>query len=348
LVYNAQGTGLFFFPKLLFPGGNDLLALGSPVVFGTNFRFYRINVTSHEAIDLGEVSGGNNDIVWAESGSTVLFSRTVNGLTNIWKYSLQDRSLTQITFGTGPDFSPMPDPGGKGIYYVNGKSSGSLAAYHVHSKESTDIVSEDATQPIISPNGKRVMYVTYPAPQRSEVWVSDIDGRNKLKLAMGESLNTGTWAPDNFHLSFYEGGTSAGQKGYIVGADGTSLRQLPRTGDYVFNLVWSPDQKSVYVSGGEKGATTPTVWKWTVDESNAENFLDNCCTLWDADPGGRYLLGNVAFGEKTGIYEVSISERKCTLLLPGEGKGGVSFALDGKSLLYAVVSRGEVTIDRQP
>src|SRR5215469_10117695 len=136
LVYNAKGTGLFFFPKLLFPGGNDLLALGSPGAFGPKFRFYRINVTSHELIDLGEVSGGNNDIVWAEPGSTVLLSSTVNGLTNIWKYTLQDGSLTQITFGTGPDFSPMPDPGGKGIYYVNGKSSGSLAAYHVHSKES--------------------------------------------------------------------------------------------------------------------------------------------------------------------------------------------------------------------
>ena len=41
----------------------------------------------------------------------------------------------------------MPDPGGKGIYYVNGKTSGFLTAYHVRTKESTDIVSEDATQP---------------------------------------------------------------------------------------------------------------------------------------------------------------------------------------------------------
>ena len=196
-----------------------------------NVRFYRINVTSHEAVDLGEVIRESSDVVWAEPGKTVLFSRTVNGLTNIWKYSLQDRSLTQITFGTGPDFSPMPDPGGKGIYFVNGKSSGFLTAYHVHSKESTDIVSEDATQPAISPDGKRVMYITLPAPQRTELWVSDIDGGNKVKIATGEALGTGTWAPDNFHLSFDESGAGAGAKAYIVGADGSGLRQLPRTGD---------------------------------------------------------------------------------------------------------------------
>ena len=199
LVYNPEGTGLYFFPLLLFPGGNDLLAAGVPNLAEPKFHFYRINVTSHKAIDLGEVSG-NPDVAWAEPGKTVLFSRTVNGLTNIWKYSLQDRSLTQITFGTGPDYSPMPDPGGKGIYFVNGKSSGSLTAYHVHSKESTDIVSEDATQPIISPDGKRVMYITLPAPQRAELWVSDIDGGNKLKLATGEvpehgDLGAGQFSP---------------------------------------------------------------------------------------------------------------------------------------------------------
>jgi serine/threonine protein kinase/Tol biopolymer transport system component len=348
LVYNSEGSGLHFFPILLFPGGNDLLAASVPPSFGPNFRFYRINVTSHEAVDLGEVSG-NPDVVWAEPGSAVLFSRTVNGLTNIWKYRLQDRSLTQIIFGTGPDFSPMPDPGGKGIYYVNGKSSGSLAAYHVHSKESTDIVSEDATQPIISPDGKRVMYITLPAPDRNELWVSDIDGGNKGKLATGEVLNTGTWAPDNFHLSFWEQGAGGiGDKGYIVSSDGSGLRQLPRTGDTVLNLVWSPDQKSVYVNGDQKGETIPTVWKWSVDSANLEKVVDNCGLVMDADPSGQYLLGVVQSGDKIGIYEVSISGRKCISLLPGTLTSNPTFARDGKTFFYAVVSRGEVTIYRQP
>ncbi len=201
LVYNPKVTGTFFYMALLFLGGNDLLAVGGRAEDSPNFHLYRVNVTRHEAVDLGEVSG-NGDVVWAEPGKTVLFSRTINGLTNIWKYSLQDRSLTQITFGTGPDYNPMPDPAGKGIYYVNGKSSGFLTAYHVHSKESTDIVSEDATQPIISPDGKRVMYITVPAPQRTELWVSDIDGGNKVKLATGAYLGTGTWGQTIFACLF--------------------------------------------------------------------------------------------------------------------------------------------------
>src|SRR3984885_2028118 len=189
LVYNSEGSGLRFIPALLFPSGNELLAAGyrdDP----SNFTLYRINLSSHQAVALGEVSWDGRDVVWAEPGETVVFSRNANGLTNIWSYGLKSRTLTQITFGTGPDFSPMPDPGGKGIYYVNGKSSGFLTAYHVHSKVSKDITSDDASQPIISRDGKRLMYITL-AGDRTELWVSDIDGENKLKIASGESLGTG-------------------------------------------------------------------------------------------------------------------------------------------------------------
>ena len=85
-----------------------------------------------------------------------------------------------------------------------------------------------------------------------------------------------------------------------------------------------------------------------MDGSNPEKFVDDCCVAWDADPGGQYLLGVVLYGEKTGIYEVSISDRKCIPLLPGVVTFTAIFARDGKSFLYAVASRGEVTIYRQP
>jgi serine/threonine protein kinase/Tol biopolymer transport system component len=347
LVYNAEGTGQSFWPKLLFPGGSDLLAVGGQPP-GPKFHFYRINVTNRQAADLGEVElFGDYAVVWAEPGKSVLFSRTVNGLTNIWKYNLQDKSLTQITFGTGPDFTPMPDPGGKGLYYVNGKSSGFLTAYHVHSKESTDIGAEDATQPIISADGKRVMYIMLPAAQRTELWVSDIDGGNKAKLATGELLGTGTWGPDNFHLSFQDQ-TGAGAKSYIVGADGSGLRQLPLTLDAVYYSVLGPDQKTIYVTGAEKGSWLPTVWRVNADGSNPERFVDNCGTVTDADPGGHYLLSVIWFGEKSGIYEVSTSDRKCIPLLPGVETIYATIAPDGKAFLYAVASRAEVTIYRQP
>jgi serine/threonine protein kinase len=349
-VYNFKGAGQSFFPLLLFPGGQDLLVAASSFGYDlsqSQFHLYKMTVASHQVLDLGELSGNTSDVVWADPGRSILFSRTVNGLTNIWKYTLQDRDLAQITFGTGPDFSPMLDPGGTGIYYVNGKSSGFLTAYQVHSKQSTDIVSEDATQPLLSPDAKRVMYITSPASQRTELWVSGIDGANKVKIAAGESLATGSWASDNFHLYFF-GTTGRGEhKGYIVGADGSGLRELPPVGGAPGGAVWSPDRKFMYIGVGEQKDTVFDIWKWDVYSANPEKFAQ-CGEPWDVDTSGQYVLGGILVGEKTGIYQVSLSDRKCIPLLPGVTTFGVSFARDGKSFLYAVASRGEVTIFRQP
>ena len=341
LVYKPEDRALSFFPLLLFPSGNELLAAASRNPDSPNTSIFRISLTNHELVDLGEIPIYSN-VEWAEPGNSILFSRTVNGLTNIWKYSLKDRSMTQITFGTGSDYVALPDPGGKGIYYVSGRLSRSLTAYHVHSKESTDIVSEDATQPIISRDGKRVMYVVARANGGVELWVSDIDGGNKVRIASAEAqedaLLTLNWAPDNSQLSF-----SQGSKLYLVKADGSGLRQLPPMGGMrISNAVWSPDEKSVYVSTGVGGHGTDTIWKWS-DGSNPEKLVEECGYIYDSDPGGKYLVALVANGEKAGIYEVSIPERKCTPLLPGVGTQGAIFSPDGKSFLYAVAgSRGKV------
>jgi Tol biopolymer transport system component len=352
LVYNPPSTAWSFIPVLLFPGGSDVLAAGVRME-SPKTRLLKINVTSQAVVDLGEIpvnadDPGNLDIAWDEPGNSILLSCPVHGLTNIWRYRFEDRSLAQITFGAGPDFSPMPDPGGRGIYYVNGKSSGFLTAYRVQSKTSMDIVS-DASQPVVSPDGKRVLYITLPAPRKSELWVSDIDGGNKVKIATGEQLVTGLWAPDSFHLAFFDTGASAGDKFYLVGADGSDLHQLPPLpGMPIASMVWGRDQKSVYASVPSGIESTSDIWKWNLNGSNPEKFADKCGVISDADPSGHYLVGAELFGQSTGIYQASLPDRKCTPLLPGVSTFNVTFARDGKSFLYAVSARGEVTIYRQP
>lgn len=77
--------------------------------------------------------------------------------------------------------------------------------------------------------------------------------------------------------------------------------------------------------------------------------MDNCGggVVTDADRSGRYLLWIVTNGAKTGIYDIPVSDRRCVSLIPGVTTYGGPFAPDGKSLLYAAASRGEVTIYHQ-
>src|SRR5262249_15557557 len=94
LVYKPEDTSWVFCPLLLFPGGNDLLA-ASLKVPPTSVHISKINLANHEAVDLGQISEvwGTNlfppNVVWAEPGNSILFSRTVNWLTNIWNYNLR-------------------------------------------------------------------------------------------------------------------------------------------------------------------------------------------------------------------------------------------------------------------
>jgi len=348
-VYSFDATALPPRRILPFPDGNRLFVLcADPVSLLAVAHAYEVDLSKRTAIDLGDIPTDRLEVSWAEPGKTVLFSRTLNGLTNVWKFSLKDKALTQITLGTGPDSSPMPAPGGKGIYFVSGKSTGILTAYNIRSKQSTDIASENATQPAVSRDGKRVMYVTVPAKDRNELWVSDIDGNNKIKIATSLSLATGVWAPDNFHISFVESEPGKPDRGYLVAADGSGLRQIPWSGGTLFITLWSPDQKTLYLSGYEKGSTVSTVWKENAEGSSPEKIAEGCGFAFDVAPGGQYTLNVVSAGGKLGIYELSVSDKKCTSLLPGVVTFGISSARDGKAFMYAVPSRHDVTIYRQP
>ena len=125
---------------LPFPDGKELLVLaGNDTIFGsTVLALFRVNVATHDSHKVGELSGSPTGLVWNDPRKTLLCSRTVNSVTNIWEYRLSDGSLKQVTTGAGPELSPMPAPAEKGIYFVNGKRSGALVAECVRTRRSTD------------------------------------------------------------------------------------------------------------------------------------------------------------------------------------------------------------------
>ena len=331
---------------LPYPNGNHLLVLNSNVVSETEdqLHVYDVDLGRKSADDLGELSANLHDAAWGEPGKSLLLSRTVNGLNNLWQYDLKTKTMTQITFGTGPDSSPMRDPGGKGIYFVNGKASGLLTTYNVRSKQSVDIASENATQPVISPDGKRVSYITAPSNGRSELWVANVDGSNKVRIATSNSLSTGSWAHDSFHLFFME---EEPNKPFAAAADGSGIHQIPWNGGVTQNVMSTLDQKSIYINSFDQGASRPTIWKANADGSNLELMTNDCGHAFETPPGGQYLL-TLLLGEKGGISEFSLADKKCTSLLPGVVTFGIDTASDGKSFLYAIPSRSDVTIYRQP
>ena len=347
-VVEMEATALPIARILPFPDGKHLLlVMTDPVAMLDESHLYDAELASKKVVAIGQLPADALQLGWGEPGKSILFSRTVNGLSNIWKFALADKSVTQVTFGTGPDLSPMPDPAGRGMYFVNGKSAGILTAYNAKTKQAVDIAAENATQPALSRDGKRVMYITAPSRDRNELWVANVDGSNKVRLAGGTQLSTATWAADNLHLTFLSEEPGQPDKGYVVAADGSGLRDLHWNGGTIQQLLWSPDQKTLYINSFEK-STKITIWKQSTDGSSGpEKLVYGCGFAFDVSSDGNYLITVVDTGEKIGILEYSLADKSCTSLIPGAVTFGVNFASDGKSFLYAVPGKTDVTVYRQ-
>jgi len=348
-VFSLDASKLHLRAILTYADGNHLLALASdPVALIPRAQAYRVDLTTRTAEDLGQIAAHIEEVVWEENGKTVLFSRTVNGLTNIWRYNLNDKSYTQVSFGIGPDYWPMLDPNGKGIYFVNGKSAGILSTYNAKTKQSVEIATENATQPAISPDVKKVAYVINPARDRSELWVANLDGSGKVKIATGESLATTSWAPDGSRFYFVDSETGKPDKMYEVNADGSGLRSIPWTSGTIFTIFLSRDRNTLYLTGFEPGASTPVLWKMNPDGSNVEKVVSDCGQVLDVSDDQKYLISPVWAGERTGIHQYSTVDKQCTMLSPGVATFNPAFAPDQKSILYMVPGQHDATVFRQP
>src|SRR5262249_33566668 len=344
-IYSFAGQGLTIWGILLFPDGKELLIPASTnQINASTVVIYKVNVSAHTADKIAELNGSPTGFVWDDPGRTLFFSRMVNGVTNLWEYSFAGGGLKQVTFGAGPDLSPMPAPTGKGIYFINGKLSGALTSFSTRTKQSVDVVTQNATQPLLSWDGHHLAYLTLAGNGRQELWLSDLNGNNKVKLASSESLLTLAGSPDNsqFALAEQMGG---GGKVYISRADGSGLRQLPWSGAYVGTATWSRDGKTLYFSGNERDPTKFTTWQASTDGSKVETLSEGCGAVYDTSQDDRYLLAEEA---PTGISVLSPGDKKCTPLLPDIAASMIRFSLDGNSILYPAASHGQMAIYRQP
>jgi Tol biopolymer transport system component/predicted Ser/Thr protein kinase len=349
LVFALDAKSLGIARIMPFPDGKRLLVFSASGISTTEgVQVLVVDVEKKSAEDLVVIQGNPGDMVWQEPGKSILVSRTMNGLTNIWKMNLADKSLTQVTFGPGPDHSPMPDPAGKGLYLVNGKSTGYLTFYNARTKQYVDVAGENATQPVLSRSGKRLMYITAPSRDRNELWVSDADGNNKARLAQAVSIGTGFWSSDDSRISFFTEEPGKEAQLYVANPDGTGLHALKwRSATTIQALGWNGDQKSMFMNGWEREAKSGSIWQQSVEGSEPQKLTDSCGFAFDASSDGKYLLSLIAAGDKIGIYAFSLADRSCTMLVPGVVTFGVNIEKDGKSFLYALPGKKDVTIYRQ-
>ena len=334
---------------LAYPDGKSVLVLS---LGGDRLVLHKVDFGAPKAAPAGEVPDGLVRASWAQPGKSLYLSRTVKGISNIWEYSLGDGSLRQVTFGPGPDYDPLGDPSGKGLYFVNGRASGVLTLYRAASKQSSDIVGQLATQPIISHSARQVAYLAAQPGGREELWLADIDGSNARKVySTTTNLATLAWSSDDSKFTFSEAAAN-GESGrvYVVNADGSQLRQLPSpSGLAEFSAAVRGSSSMIVSNYVAMNPESTHSWKIDLNDPNAkpEELYVGCNGALDVSADGNYIIGPVVWGNNPGIYQYSLRDKKCTALKPGLASYFAMYGRDGKSFFFENTIHGRTTIFRQ-
>jgi serine/threonine protein kinase len=313
----------------------------------------KIDFGSSTLAQVGEIPNAASRVSWAQPGKSLYVSRMVKGIVNIWEYSLADSSLRQITFGPGPDKSPLAEPSGKGLYFVNGRASGVLTLYRAATKQSSDIVSELATQPVISASSRKLGYITKPESGHEEIWLADIDGNNATKVySSTNALDTLGWSSDDAQFIFAES-RGSGKDGllYVVNADGTQLRRLPSPlGLSEFATLLRGTPYVLFTNYSNRGPQETHTWKLDLKDPNAkpQELYVGCNGALDVSPDGNYIIGPILWGDNPGMYQYSLRDKKCTPLKPNLPSYFAEYGKDGKSFFFESTKGGQTTIYRQP
>ena len=349
VIYQAE-NGMIPVGVVPFPDGKRLLivtAKASEILSAaplSSITLTSLDLASHAAQKLDELTGIAGRGAWYVPGESLVAPRTVNGITNIWQYNFSDKSWKQVTFGPGPDLSPMTDPSGKGLYFVNGRASGALTVYRLGNKESFDIAPENASQPVISADDRHVAYVSLNSGQGQELWIAAADGSGRVKIASAASVLTLAFSRDSTKFAFATmDGTST--KLFIVNIDGSAIRQVDWNGTFVGQGAWAAGGKTFYFAGYNGDPQDVITWSADTQTLKSQVLVSNCGYSGDISPDGKYLLSAMTTG---GVAVISINDKKCVPLDSNITSFFYHFSQDGKSILYLVGGRGETVIYRLP
>jgi Tol biopolymer transport system component/DNA-binding winged helix-turn-helix (wHTH) protein len=221
-----------------------------------------------EASGEGEVGEqlGNYSFSWSPSGDAIYFERGYRGARNIWKMTVDPKSLRatgidRLTTGPGPDTRVAVSTDGKRLAFT-AKSQrirtwlfpfDATAGHIGGSGEAITSPGTMSVDPKLSRDGSKVAYIvphgegngTAYGDVRNEVWVKSlVDGREAPVIADGYSRWSHQWSPDGMQLAYQRRNRRTNEKQLVVwSSESHGEEPLTTLGSTLDAADWSLDGK---------------------------------------------------------------------------------------------------------
>ncbi len=265
---------------------------GSKIAFQSNrtgdWEIFVMNTDGTSLQQLTHSNGFDGGPVWSPDGKKIVFPSERDQDPEIYVMDADGSNQKRLTYTPGDDSHPHWFPDGSTIIFNSARTSPDLTANW--GKQWHELFSMNAdgtgvkqittfktvsTYPSVSPDGKKIVFrkvIDGPAfnwdlstntnNRNSEVYVTDIDGRNGFNVSMSPAFDGWPcWSPDSERIIFSSNRNGPANVGhlYLVKKDGTGVRKLAGFSGSVVQPSWSTDGKKVFAyesvetSDGEYG-----------------------------------------------------------------------------------------------
>jgi len=198
---------------------------------------------------------------------------------------------------------------------------------------------ESIISPMFSPDGSRLVYVSFE-DKKPIIYIQSLqDGRRHQAAAFKGSNSAPAWAPDGKRLAVVLTRDDASQI-YLINPDGSGLSRLTQGGNIDTEPVFSPDGKTLYFTSDRGGS--PQIYRVSVSggEPRRVTFSGNYNVSPTISPDGRHLAYISREGGRFRVVLHELANGQTRVLTDSARDESPSFAPNGQSVLYATVQGG--------
>lgn len=272
------------------------------------------------------------------SKESILFVSNRDGNYEIYSISPDGDQLKNLSRDEGLDFSPSANP--HGIFWYSNRS-GNNDIYRFGNGQLRNLTnsSSNETLPSISPDGKKLAFVSDCIEGNRNVFVLDLESQNLDTLTQNTDYEESpSWSPDGTKLLFtrqirLEGDSSHAANGEIFMYDMVTKqkKRITYKNGYDSGAQWSPDGKTLAFYGQSDLAWDIFLYHWE-DESITNitaDSLENYSPAWS--PDGKKLVYTAGSGNdfQLRILDLKSGEKRWLTQSPGRNQSPV-WTLDQK------------------
>ena len=215
--------------------------------------------------------------------------------------------LTSVSEDLGEGYFPSLSPDGSRVLLVaNTSVDPDIYVVDIASKESTNLTNLPGfdNQPIWSPDGKQIAFLSDREGGDTDIWVMAADGSNPRRLAKNPGEESmGAWSPDSKQI-VYSNRDEVGEAIWIINVESGENTRLTesQTGKSDSSPSWSLDGKVIAYHSSENN-TPPSIFTLRLDDSEQTQIttgeVASVFPIWG--PDNQSLLYTEVVGDRRNI-----------------------------------------------